>query len=179
MRSVLLALVVSLMALNVGCGVGTVASTGVKIIQGVQADAIPLGTLSSVTLEGYKTVKAGQVTTDVERICPSNVVAEVRMQMREAFADQLSEAFPGGGKTLTINVVCRFFKKKSLIGKEGRLDLLVTLVDAQQNKELGRFYIEGISESPVHTGVDDMAKGTNKELAKFLEKLKEGKVKDD
>jgi len=179
MRSILLALLVSLLALNVGCGVGTAVSTGVKIIQGVQAHAIPLGTVSSSALDGYETIKAGQVTTDVERICPSNVVAEVRMQMRAAFADELSETFPGGGKTLTVNVACRFFKKKSLIGKEGRLDLLVTLVDAERNAELGRFYIEGISESPVHTGVDDMAEGTTRELSKFLKKLKKGKVKDE
>jgi len=179
MRSVLSALAVSLMALNVGCGVGTVASTGVNIIQGVQANAIPLGQVASLTLEGFETIKVGQVTTDVERICTSNVRAEVRTQMGEAFADELVEAFPGGGKTLTVNVVCRFFKQKSLIGKEGRLDLLVALVDAESNAELGRFYVEGISESPVHTGVDDMAEGTAKELTKFLKKLKKGKAKED
>ena len=175
MRSILLALTASLMALNVGCGFA--AGTGVKIIKGVQADAIPLGEVASLTLDGFETVKVGQVTTDVERICPSNVQAEVRMKMREAFADALVEVFPGGGKTLTVNAVCRFFKQKSLIGKEGRLDLLVSLVDASSSEELGRFYIEGISESPVHTGVDDMAEGTTQELAKFLKKLKEGKVK--
>ena len=178
MRSILSALAVSLLTLNVGC-IGAVAGAGVKIVQGVQADAIPLGKVASLTLDGYETIKAGEVTTDVERICPSNVLAEVRMKMREAFADELADLFPGGGKTLTVNAVCRFFKQKSLIGNEGRLDLLVMLVDAASNAELGRFYVEGISESPVHTGVDDMAEGTTKELAKFLKKLKRGKVDDD
>jgi len=177
MRSILLALIVSFLAFNAGCGM--VAGTGVKIIKGVQADAIPLGAVASVSLEGYDTIKVGEITTDVERICPSNVLAEVRMKMREAFADELDEAFTGGGKTLNVNVVCRFFKQKSLIGKEGRLDLLVTLADAEGGNALGRFYIESISESPVHTGVDDMAKGATKEVAKFLKKLKAGKVEDD
>ena len=68
----------------------------------------------------------------------------------------------------------RFFKKKSLIGKEGRLDLLAILVDGESQQEVGRLYVEGLSESPVHTGMDDMAAGVCKKLGKYLDDKKKG-----
>jgi len=146
---------------------------GYQTIRGVSADTVPLGVIPHAALEAYDSVEVGDVTTDVPEICPPILLTEVESKLVEAFAERLAEVFPGGGKSLVVDAVCRYYKKKSRIGSEGRLDLLVTLRDSATSQSVGRFFVEGISESPLHTGMDDMAKGTAKEVAKHLKKLKE------
>ena len=155
-----------------GCGVTSVAKMGYKTVRGVDADAIPLETIPAGALAPYGTVQVGQVTTDVGPICPASLLTEVRNQMRDVFAERLTVTFPGAGRSLTIDVVCRYYKKKRRIGNEGRLDALVHLKDAETGRQVGRFYVEAISESPLHTGEDDMAEELAKEIAKHLVKLK-------
>ena len=153
-------------------GCSKVASTGIEIARGVQADVLPIRDISPGTIARYNSVKVGDVTTDVGRICPPRVQTQVRAQMQIVFAEKLKEQFTGGGSTLMVNAVCRFFKKKGRIGGEGRLDLLVTLVDSESNEPQGTFYVEGITGSPLHTDIEDMAKGVAKEVAKYLAEKK-------
>jgi len=161
-----------MVCLATGCS--TVAKMGLKTMQGVKTHAIEIDAIPVTTLDPYQTLTVGSVTTDVGPICPVSLVSEVNSQLIEACNERLEDVFSGGDKSMTIDVVCRFYKKKSLIGKEGRLDLLVTMLDTSTRQQIGRFYVEGITESPLHTGEDSMAKGLAKGVAKHLKKLKEG-----
>jgi hypothetical protein len=88
------------------------------------------------------------------------------------FAKRTKKNFRGGPKILTANIVVRFYRKYDLLAGTGRLDLLATLVDAESGKEIGKVYVEGITESPVHTDIDDMVEETTKRLADYLTKKK-------
>ncbi len=158
--------------MSAGCSPMSAAKVGLTVVKGVQADMIPIRDVSGGTLRTFNSIKLGSVTTDVGRICPAAVLAQIRAQMPPALAEETKKRFKGGPKVLKIEVVCRFFKKKSLIVSEGRLDLVVTLIDAHSGGEIGQYYVEGISESPLHTGIDDMAKGVCREVAKFLDDRK-------
>ncbi len=157
--------------LSVGCGV--VVSTGVKAVRGVQAEVLPIRDLTPGTLAAYNTLKLGEVSSDIHPICPGNVIAEIRKAAPKQFAEETEKRFKGGPKVLQANIVVRFYKKKGLMG-EGRLDLLATLVDAESGTEIGKVLIAGITESPVHTGIDDMAEKTTEKLAEYLDKKKKG-----
>jgi hypothetical protein len=159
-----------------GCGGFGAAKMGYKAIKGADARIHPVRDIAPAALQQYQTVSLGEVTTDVGRICPPEVLGEVRTAYREAFADEdFREAFPGGGRALTVHVVCRFFKEKPLIGKEARLDLLVTLVDAETGQEVGVVYVEGLSESLRAHGKSDLARENAKELATHLRRAKRGR----
>ncbi len=153
-------------------GCETAAKTGFKVAKGVDAEVLPIsGALTPSTLAPYNTLKLGNVSTDIGRLCPAGVIAEVRKSAPKIFAERTREHFGGGPKILTANIVVRFYKKKDLLGA-GRLDLLATLVDAGSGTEIGKVHIEGITESPVHTGIDDMVEETIKRLADYLTKKK-------
>jgi len=171
MRVSILALF-ALAAGTAGCSPFSVAKIGYKTIRGVKADVIPLAPIPAGALAPYEAIQVGKVTTDVPEICPPPLLAEVETKLAEAFAERLSKLFPGGTRSLAVDVVCRYYKRKSRIGKEGRLDLLVHLRDAETSRPIGRFFVEGLSESALHTGMDDMAEGVAKEVAKYLKKLK-------
>ena len=93
-----------------GCGATSVAKMGYKTVVGVDADTIPLETIPVGALAPYGTVQVGQVTTDVGPICPASLLAEVRNQMRDVFSDRLTVTFSGAGRSLTVDVVCRYYK---------------------------------------------------------------------
>jgi len=175
MRCAMLVLFGAYAGLSVGCNpVGMAAKAGVSMVRGVQADVHPVRDVSRHALASYDRLKVGQVTSDVGRICSPPLITEVRKAMILALADESRTRFTGSGKALVVNVVCRFYKQKSLIGQEGRLDLLAILVDQESGQEVGRLYLEGLTESPVHTGMDDMAKGVSRKLAEYLGEKKKG-----
>lgn len=142
------------------------------VFMGLQADVLPLRPPSARHIAPYQQLKVGQVTTDVGAICPPDVVQEVRSALVEAFADDLDNQFSGSEPVLVADVICRFYKKKSLVGREGRLDLLVHLRDGPGGAEVGRVYVEGVTESPLQYGADDMAGKCAEKLCDYLVKLK-------
>jgi hypothetical protein len=159
-----------------GCGGFGAAKAGYKVFKGADASIHPVRDVSPAALQQYQMVSLGEVTTDVGRICPPEVQGEVRARLREAFSDEgFREMFPGGGRVLTAHVVCRFFKEKPLIGKESRLDMLVSLVDAETGQEVAVLYVEGLSDSLRAHGKSDLAKENAKELADYLRKSKRGR----
>jgi hypothetical protein len=155
-----------------GCGASSLAKIGYKTMRGVDADVIALEPIPAGALDAYHTIQVGHVTTDVPQICRAPLLDEVKTQFKAVFDEQLSEAFPGRPRSLTVDVSCRYYRKKSPIGSEGRLDVLVYLRDTMTTAPIGRFFIEGITESPLHTGMDDMAEGVAKEVADYLEERK-------
>ena len=173
MRSIVIAGMGVVIMMSTGC-VSYVAKTGLKVVKGVDADVSPIRDISAGQLAGYNTLKLGDVTTDVGRICPHEVIQEIRRTAPREFAENTGKRFAGGAKILKADIVVRFYKKRGRIGGEGRLDLLVTLVDDASGQEIARLYVEGISESPLHTGIDDMVKKTTGALAKYLEHRKKG-----
>ena len=94
--------------------------------------------------------------------------------MAGTVAERTKKHFKGGPKILTANIVVRFYREYDLLKGTGRLDLLATLVDAESGTEIGKVYVEGITESPVHTDIDDMVEETIKRLADYLKKRKKG-----
>ena len=160
------------LATTVGCSPLGVARTGMKIVKGVEADVLEIRPPAAAALRPFQSVRVGEVSTDVGPICPSELLAALRVQLPASLARETKDRFTGGGKTLVVDAVCRFFKKKSMVGSEGRLDLLVTLTDGEGGEPLGRVYVEGVTESPLHTGLDDMAKAVSKALARYLDDLK-------
>jgi len=158
-----------------GCSGAGMAFSGAKaVVIGASAHVIAVRPVSSI--REYGSVKLGEVTTDVGPICPSELIAAVRGAMQATFADNdTRKVFAGGGKTLVVNASCRFFKEKPLIGKEARLDLLVTLQDGQSQQEVGVLYIEGLSTSLRAHGKNDLAKKDAQELIEYLADRKQGK----
>jgi len=166
---------------SAGCNnvqmVGQAAGMAIKAAQGADADATVIrGDLSSSQLNAYDALLPGDVTTDVPPICNDSVLAKISRELGETLQDKdARKLFPGGGKALKVNVLCRFFKEKGLIGGEGRLDWLVTLADNATGEAVGVVFVEGVSGSPLQHGASDMAKTNAKELIKFLKKARQGK----
>ncbi len=166
-----LALAGLLMAFVLSCGCETAGKTGFRVAKGVDADVLPIsGALTPSKLAAYNTLKLGKVSSDIGRLCPDEVIAEIRKSAPRLFAERTKKRFKGGPKTLTANIVVRFYREYDLLSGTGRLDLLATLVDAEGGTEIGKVYVEGITESPVHTGIDDMVEETAKKLADYLAK---------
>lgn len=150
------------------------AKVSMKVFTGAQAKVYPLDGLSPDAVRPYQSVALGQVTTDVSPICPFDVLSEVRSALAETFADeQLRRHFPGGKPQLVANVVVRFFKQGSPFGREPRLDMLVSFVDATDGREIGRVYVEGISESPLETKARHLAAANAEELGSLLRHRKQ------
>lgn len=165
-----------LVAASSGCSPVGMATTGVQIVRGVQSRVIPLEGAAPAAFEPYNSVRLGEVTTDVPPICTPEVLAAVRKSIPEALGREAMTAFPGGSPALVLDVTCRFYKRRSIIGAEGRLDLAVVFRDAETGEQVGRIYVEGLTQSPLHTGLDDMARGVARELARFLRDRKQGRI---
>ena len=180
MRGVLAVLLGCGLIASAGCAnvnvMGQAAGMAFKAAKGADADATMIrGDFSPSRLDAYDALLLGDVTTDVPPICNSGVLAKIRRELGEVLADKdTRKLFPGGGKALKVNVLCRFFKEKGMIGGEGRLDWLVTLADNATGEAVGVVFVEGVSDSPVQHGASDMAKTNAKELVKFLKKAKRG-----
>jgi len=160
-----------LMAILLCAGCQTAGKTGFRVAKGVDAEVLPIsGALTPSKLAAYNTLKLGKVSSDIGRLCPDEVIAEIRKSAPRFFAERTKKRFKGGPKILTANIVVRFYREYDLLSGTGRLDLLATLVDAEGGTEIGKVYVEGITESPVHTGIDDMVEETAKKLADYLAK---------
>lgn len=179
MRTMLVALTgMAVMSGLIGCGggnpismAGSAGKTAFKAVRGAQADAVPIRMSSPGSLAGYRSIRLGEVTTDVSPICTPEVLGKVRNGIREGLDDdEVRKAFPGGGKVLRMDVVCRLYKERGTFGGEGRLDWMVTLVDAETDEAVGVMFVQGESESALRHGAGDMAKANTKELVKYLRK---------
>ena len=158
-----------------GCNPVSMATTGYTAVKGANAHVNPIEGIKQSDLSGVDSLKFTDVTTDVTAVCPIDVLMAVRSGIQEALADEnTKKVFPGGGKSLTLDVACRFYKHKPTIGKEGRLDLLVTFV-TPDGKVLGRVFVEGINESMRETKPEAMAKKNAEKLVEYLNKIKTGK----
>lgn len=158
-----------------GCSPMSAAKSAGKVafqtMRGAEADVTLIRGLDPAILGDYKSIQAGEVNTDVPPICNGAILAAVRKEIQEeANAKSVKKLFPGGDKAIRIDVDCRFYKKKGAIGGEGRLDWLVHLKDAASGAEVGVVFIEGLSESPLEHGADDMAEENFRQLVKFLGK---------
>lgn len=154
---------------------GTAGKAAFQAVRGAEADVTIIQAPDRATLAAYKTIRAGEVTTDVPPICTPEVMRKVGIGLHKGLAsNRAQEAFPGGGATLMVNVVCRFYKGKGMIGGEGRLDWLVTLSDAESKEPVALVFVEGVSNSPLEHGAEDMAEENAKELMKFLRKHRKG-----
>lgn len=152
------------------------AKVGVKVFTGAQAKIHVLQDVPAGTIRSYRSVELGEISTDVEPICTFSEISEVKLALREQLAEpEFRREFPGGEPRLVINAVLRFFKEGRIYGKEPRLDLLVTFVDAGTGRTLGRIYVEGISESPLETEAKHLAKADAEAICDLLRKRKEGK----
>lgn len=160
-----------LMAFVLSAGCETAGKTGFRVAKGVDAEVLPIsGALTRSKLAAYNTLKLGKVSSDIGRLCPDEVIAEIRKSAPKFFAERTKKRFRGGPKILKANIVVRFYRKYDLLKGTGRLDLLATLVDAESGTEISKVYVEGITESPVHTDIDDMVEETTKRLADYLAK---------
>ncbi|UCD28578.1 MAG: hypothetical protein JSV03_16095 [Planctomycetota bacterium] len=173
MRSVAILGIDLMLISGIGCVASVQVGTNVEhtTIRRTKAGVIPVNDVSRATLKLYKTIQLGRVTADVDKLCPNECLTCIRKAMREAFADELDDAFPGGGRKLVVDIVCRFFKDT---GNEGRLDLLVTLVDGRSKKELGKLYVEGVSDTDRVHKAGKLADETAEELTEYLKGRKEG-----
>lgn len=170
-KEVLIAWLLAVPVLAGGCE--TTAKTGLRVAKGVQAEVLPINdALTFTRIDDYNTLKLGKVDSDIGQLCPDEVLVEIRKSAPRIFAERTQESFRGGPKVLTANIVVRFYRKFDLLSGTGRLDLLATLVDSESGTDIGKVYVEGITESPVHTGIDDMVEETTKRLADYLKKTK-------
>ena len=164
------------LALMLGCNPMDQATMAYQAAKGADADLTPIRQVAPAKIAAFKSIRLGEVKTDVPPIVGSEVLAKVRKELQEQLGDRdVSKIFPGGGKTLRVDVICRFYKGKGVIGGEGRLDWLVMLVDAESGENVGVVFVEGVSQSPLEHGASDMAKENAKKLIKFLEHYKQGK----
>jgi hypothetical protein len=153
-------------------GCGTVAKMGYKSVVGVDTNARLHEPIATHALASYGTATVGQVDTDVSTICSDALLAQIRHHMRGAFAERLTTTYPGNGRSLTVDVDCRYHKRSRRFRSEGRLDVLVHLKDTETGKQVGRFHVEAINTSPMHAGDDHLAEAVAKEIAKKLVDLK-------
>ena len=179
MRNLVILVASLLVTSALGCSPMSAAksagSVAFQTMRGPQADAMLIRGLNPGILPLYKSIQIGKVTTDVPPICDAEVMTDVRKGIVEELGSKsVRKVFPGSGQTMRIDVTCRFYKKKGMIGGEGRLDWLVHLQDAASDEEIGLVFIEGVSESPLEHGADDMAEENTKELVKFLSKRIKG-----
>ncbi len=152
------------------------AKVGVKVFTGAQAKIHVLQGMSAGAIAPYRSVEVGEVSTDVEPICTFAEISEVKLAMREELAEaRFRREFPGGEPKLVVNVVLRFFKHGHIYGKEPRLDLLVSFADADTGRQIGRIYVEGISQSPLETKARHLAKANAEAICDLLRERKEGK----
>jgi len=152
------------------------AKVGVKVFTGAQAKIHVLQGMSGGAIGSYRSVELGEVSTDVEPICTFGEISAVRLALRDQLADaRFRREFPGEEPKLILNVVLRFFKRGHVYGKEPRLDLLVTFVDAASGRAVGRIYVEGISQSPLETEAKHLAKANAEAICDLLRDYKTGK----
>lgn len=177
MRVICATLIGGWLAAIAGCSMNplTMAGSAGKVafssIRGAEADVTAIEVPDRTALAAYKSLRAGEVTTDVPPICTPEVVRKVGAGLRKGLTgDRARDAFPGGDRTLTVDVLCRFYKGKGVIGGEGRLDWLVTLCDADSREPLASIFVEGVSSSPLQHGAEDMAEENAKELIRYLRK---------
>ncbi len=168
-----------LMLVLAGCSPVSVAATAAgaayKVVRGAEANATLISGTARAGLAPYRTLRLGEVTTDVPPICTPDVLARVRGAIIEQLGDEdTARMFPGGGRTLRFDVLCRFFKERGLIGGEGRLDWMVTLREVTDGEVVGVIFVEGVSGSPLQHGVRDMARENTKELVKYLDRRRQG-----
>jgi hypothetical protein len=180
MRLVAMPLILGVILFATGCDPASMAFTGgtmgIKVFQGAQAKVHVLQDISVDAIRPYRSVEIGEVTTDIAPICTPREISEVRAAMREQFADpKFSQLFPGGEPRLLVDVVLRFFKEGTIFGKEPRLDLLVTFLDGTSRHEVGRVYVEGISQSPLQTKARHLAKADAVAIRDFLRNRREGR----
>lgn len=182
MRAIMgLVLVVGLLG---GCGGGgggpnplsLVGGQVLEVAKGADADVTAIRTPDLARIKSAEDLRLGVVTTDVPPICTDKVLTKVRAAITEQLADSYTRGlFPGGSPGLRMDVQCRFFKEKGMIGGEGRLDWLVTLADAGSGEVCAVLFVEGVSGSPIQHGIGDMASENTKALIKALERLRRGK----
>jgi|GEM_PF-5872572 len=170
MRSISLFGLVIVVGMSTGCSMAV--STGVQVVKGVDAEVYAIEDVGAGRLAPYNTLKLGHVSTDIGPLCPPEMSSQIQEIAPRKLAEESGDQFRGGPKILRADIAVRFYKKKGLLG-EGRLDFLVTLVDAESGAQVGKLYVEAITESPVHTGIDDMVKKATSDLAKYLKKKKE------
>ncbi len=168
-----------LLLVSTGCNPVSMATSAAgaayKVVRGAEADPTLIRGAVPAELAAYRSLRLGEVTTDVPPICTGEVLAKVRAAIIEQLGDQETvRAFPGGGKVLRFDVLCRFFKERGLIGGEGRLDWMVTLKDVESDVTAGVIFVEGVSGSPLQHGVRDMARENTKELVRFLDRRRQG-----
>jgi hypothetical protein len=155
-----------------GCSPLSAAKAGYTAIKGASARVYPIDAVTRTTLEKYQGIEVGQVSTDLEAVVSDYCVIAVENAFEEAFSKELDVAFAGDGeKKLLANIVVRFFKEKPLVGKEARLDVLVTLVDDQDGEPVAKFYVEGFSNSIRARDADDLARENADEFAEYLLEL--------
>ncbi len=170
LRLATVSILAGILMMSAGCGMA--AKAGVKALIGVEADTIVLDPVPR--LQDYDVVKLSGVTTDVRAICPQAVLNSVERSTRDALRESEVLAASGDGKALRLAVECRFYKKKSIVGNVGRLDVIARITDEATGQSLGRIYVEGVTDSPVHTEMEDMAKKVGEEIIDFLEKSRAG-----
>jgi hypothetical protein len=164
-----------------GCSPMSMAMSGGKtafrVVQGAQAKVRPLKDVSAADVAPYRSIRLGEVSTDVPALIPASQLGIVRTAMLQELGSEASlKRFPGHGKVLVANVVCRFLKERGTFGGEARLDLIVALADVETKNEVGRLFIEGISDSPIAGKAEDMAKAGAAELVDYLSKQQQGKT---
>ena len=156
------------------------AGAGITELKGAEAKVIPIRDIAPAAIQPYKTLALGQVTTDVAPIVTPECISGVRNAMQEQFADEdVKEHFPGGGKRLVVDVVCRFFKEQRFLGGDPRLDLLVTLTDGESKEVVGKYYVAGVSEAKLSGKLEHLAKENAKELWELLEDRKRVRRRTD
>ncbi len=165
-----------------GCGGGgpnplaLVGGQVFKAAKGADADVTMIQTPDLSGVKSAEELQLGEVTTDVPPICTEQVLAKVRTAiMTYLSGPDTRKVFPGGSPALRMNVQCRFFKEKGVIGGEGRLDWLVTLVDAESGVACAVLFVEGVSESPIQHGIGDMSTENTQALVKAMERIRRGK----
>jgi hypothetical protein len=152
-----------------GCSPISAAKVGYTAIKGASARLYTIEAVTGATLKEYQAIEVGEVTTDLKEVVSNYCLIAVENALEQAFMKDLGEVFPGNGdKKLAVDVVVRFFKEKPLLGKEARLDMLVTFVDAQGGNVQGKLYVEGFSNSISARGADELAAENADELVDYL-----------
>lgn len=143
----------------------------VRVIEGAEAKIRPLEDASPAVLAAYRSIRLGEVTTDVPALISPAQISTIRSETSKEFAaESTRKHFPGGEKTLAVNLQCRFLKERGTFGGEARLDMIAVLMDAGSGEEIARLFIEGLSESPLAGKTEHMAQANASELVDYLVK---------
>ena len=164
-----LPLVAVLIVAGGGCSPTSIAKRGFKELKGASAKVQEIRAPRAADLQMYKSVRLGQVTNEIHRLCPPGMFTGLKTYLPAALTE-IKDVYPGGEPVLTLDLHIHYAQKggglKAAIGSDQYLISRVYLRGPDTNP-VGELILIAHSEA-MRTSEGDMAKAAATKLARYL-----------